>query len=419
MSARRAVLRAATWVLALAITAGAGLVVLRLHTPSPLDRSSREIVDDALPRLRYLKGAVDDGGAERMQQYFPEGYFFTWVLYGLTWTEVGRRDPGRRTEALREARRALVRLDSPAGRGTFDARLSPPYGVFYTGWTTWLRAGVARLAGGGEPSEVGRLSIDVLALGNAFTASLDTAGSPYLPAYPDQAWPVDSVVAIAAIALGAETIGYDAEPLIQRWLAGTEQRRDPATGLLPHRVDPRTGAPVEGARGSSQAMLLRFLHEVAPIRARRDWDAFWRQFRSTMPGVPGIREYPRGTAGPADVDSGPLIFGLSASASVVAIGDAVIYGDRPAARDLTGIAEAVGGAVYWRGERGYLAGQVPVGDAFLAWSLVSTSWLQPVHRPISNETGFWRVPWYLALFWLVVPAWLLILAESRSRRGRS
>ena|SRR5215218_3133485 len=47
--------------------------------------------------------------------------------------------------------------------------------VFYRGWTNWLRGG----------------------LGAAFDAS----ASPYLTAYPGQAWPVDSTVAMASLRL--------------------------------------------------------------------------------------------------------------------------------------------------------------------------------------------------------------------------
>lgn len=34
-------------------------------------------------QLKFLQTALDDGAGERMQQFFPEGEFFTHVLTGL------------------------------------------------------------------------------------------------------------------------------------------------------------------------------------------------------------------------------------------------------------------------------------------------------------------------------------------------
>src|SRR5690606_2931017 len=118
-------------------------------------------------------------------------------------------DADLRPRALAEARWALRALDSPTGRAPFSAGLTPPYGVFYVGWTSWLRGGVVRLAGGpaAAPEEAARLAEDTDALAAAFTEHLDDTGSPFLPAYPDQAWPVDSVVAVAALRLADHLTG--------------------------------------------------------------------------------------------------------------------------------------------------------------------------------------------------------------------
>lgn len=409
---------------------GAALLTTRLYTPSPLERDRAEVVADVLPRLTFLRRALYDGAAERMQRLFPEGYFFTYALYGLTWIDVGMSGDAHRVEALEQARWALAALDSEAGRAPFSAELTPPHGVFYTGWTSWLRGGVVRLAGGpaAAPEEAQRFFADTDALAAAFSEQLDRTGSPFLPAYPRQAWPVDSTVAVAALGLADQLAGRPIHaPLIERWLRAADTRRDAATGLLPHRVDPDTGHPVEGARATSQTLTLRFLREVAPDVARRDWLTFREQFASTVAGVPGIREHPRGVDLPGDVDSGPLILGMSASASVVALGDAVLFGDRPMAAALCGLAEATGFRVDWRGTRRYLGGVLPVGDAFLAWSLMADGWLVPSEQagagsPLSyhdDPSPWWRVPWHVATV-LVVAPWLVssIVLVRRVVRGR-
>ncbi|WP_212816600.1 hypothetical protein [Polymorphospora rubra] len=397
------------------VTLAGTVLVARLHARSPLDRSDRAVVADALPRLEFLRRAIDGGAAQRMQELFPEGYFFLHVLYGLSWLEVGDRDPGRHDEALREARRALDALDSAAGRAPFSPTLDPPYGVFHAGWSGWLRGGVVRLAGGpaAAPFDAERLAADVDTLARAFDNQLTATGSPFLSAYPGQAWPVDSTVGIATVRLADHLAGTDAyDGLLARWRTAADARRDPATGLLAHRVDPDTGFPVEGARATSQTMALRFLREVYPQDATRDWARFRDLFASTTFWAPGVREHPRGTDLPGDVDSGPLILGMSASASVVALGDAVLFGDRRTAAALSGLAETTGFAVESGGQRRYLGGLLPVGDAFLVWSLTADGWIVPVTETTAPEGGpgpWWRLPWLVGLLAAVPPWWLLLV----------
>src|SRR5262245_1618879 len=78
-------------------------------------------VDAAIAQLRFLERSLDQGGAERMQAIFPEGYVFTWALYGLAAAQVARALPpsDTRDEALRAARTAVARVDSDHARATF------------------------------------------------------------------------------------------------------------------------------------------------------------------------------------------------------------------------------------------------------------------------------------------------------------
>jgi hypothetical protein len=245
-------------------------------------------------QLAFLRGELSRGAAAQAQQQFPEGYFFAYTLYGLTWVELGQREPAdQRAEALREARWALSHVDSPVGRAPFSPDLTPAYGVFYRGWTNWLRGGVLSLqpAQQRDLAEVRRFDADSAALGAAFDAS----ASPYLTAYPDQAWPVDSTVAVASLRLHDALRPPRYGATVTRWLGQVRQRLDPATGLMPHRVDPATGAQIEVARGSSQSIIERFLVDIGPSFARQQYLRFRDRYVGWPLGLgPGIREYPSG-----------------------------------------------------------------------------------------------------------------------------
>ncbi len=389
---------------------------LRLYHPINASYGSDRLGPDIIPQLRFLGELLRTGGGAHMQSVFPEGFFFTHVLYGLTWVEVGLRESHGTPmydQAVQEAGWALELLDRAEGQAPFSEGLSPPYGVFYAGWTSWLRGGFLMIQSAEERStaEVERFQMDCAALAGAFNRS-DT---PFLSAYPGQAWPVDSVVAIAALRLHDMLFSPMFEATIERWLDESQARLDPATGLLPHRIDPRSGEMIEGARGSSQSLIARFLIEVDPEWGRAQYALFRKQFIASFLGVPGVREYPAGAGGFGDVDSGPLLFGFSASATVVAIGAAQVQGDRETASAMISAGEAVGLPIEWGGRKFYVLGLIPVGDAFLAWAKASRPWITPMADTglPSLVAGTWRLPFHFASLIMAALLWSLL-----SRKGK-
>lgn len=108
------ILRRLGAVLAALITLFALVGVARLIAPATGGVDGRPPGVDR--QLSYLRAALDDGAGEDAQAMFPEGWFFAHALYGLARVETGLRQPAEgRDEALREARWALARLESPAG----------------------------------------------------------------------------------------------------------------------------------------------------------------------------------------------------------------------------------------------------------------------------------------------------------------
>jgi hypothetical protein len=394
------------------------LLVLNFRLYHPLEGSYSvdRLSPDIVSQLRFLGVSLRTGSGGQMQSAFPEGFFFTHVLYGLTWVEVGLRESHGtplHDQALQEAGWALERLDSPAGRAPFSVGLNPPYGVFYRGWTSWLRGGLLMIQSAEEksPAEVERFQADCDSLADAFSRS----ETPFLSAYPGQAWPVDSVVAVAALRLHDRMFSPLYGETIDRWIQMTKERLDPATGLLPHRVDPRSGEMIEGARGSSQSLISRFLIEVDPAWGRAQYALFRDQFIASFLGVPGVREYSAGAGGFGDVDSGPLLFGFSASATVVAIGAAQVQGDRETASAMISAGEAVGFPFEWGGRKFYAFGLLPIGDAFLVWAKASRPWIAPVADAglPSLVAGLWRLPFHIVAFMMVVFLWFPLIRKRQ------
>ena len=397
--------------LAIAVVVTVTAVVGAVRLVAPATAASGE-PPGVRRQLTYLRQALDAGAGTDAQALFPEGYFFLHELYGLSWVELGLRShaPNR---ALAEARWALGRLDTPEGRAPFSAGLSPSYGVFYRGWTNWLRGGVLSLQPAGErdPDESKRFDEDSAALAAAF----DAADTPFLPAYPGQAWPVDSTVAIASLALHDRLRPPRFGPTVARWLDAARQRLDPATGLLPHTVDVDTGAPRETARGSSQSVIQRFLVDIDPAFAAEQYPRFRERFVTSPLGLgPAVREYPVGLDGPGDVDSGPLLLGITLSATVVTMGAAQVNGDTALAAGLANYGEFAGLPIDTPWSKRYAFGVLPVGDAFLAWSKTARPWVNPT--PTGTPPGvswWWRAPLLALLTVVAVGPWLPVLIGRR------
>ncbi|NIK56398.1 hypothetical protein [Kribbella shirazensis] len=375
------------------VVAGVGTARLVLPWTDP----TRGVVK----QLTFLRAEIESGSDHAAQKQFPEGYFFLNVLYGLSWVQVGIDDPARSADATTQVRWALERIASPDGTAPFDESLQPQYGVFYAGWTNWLRGGLIAL-GQSDAAERNAFTSESVEIATAFR----TARTPFLQAYPGQAWPVDSVVAIASLQLYDALVAPRFGQVVRDWTAAAKLQLDPATGLLPHQVVPQ----VSGARGSSQAMIQRFLVDIDPAFARTQYEIFKDKFVTGL----GVREYPQGTSGTGDVDSGPLVLGRSLSATVVALGAARVHHD-PFADRLAREGELVGLPVSGVKTKRYVFGAVPIGDAFLAWSTSARPMVAADQPELEGESGWWRLPWLVAL-WL--PALLLWGGLRLRHRGR-
>lgn len=351
-------------------------------------------VETAVSQLRFLAKSLDGGGAERMQSVFPEGYVFTWALYGLAAAQVARTLPpsdARRDEMLRSARIAVSHVDSDQARKTFTRDMEPMYGAFYSAWSLYLRSAVLRATGDGDPDpfDLNKYDQDC----EAFASALSKSESPFLPSYPGMAWPADTGIGVAALAIRDATLERRYQLVIKQWIEAVRSRRDPGSGAIPHSVNSANGLPLESPRGESLALLSYVLVDVDSSLAMEQYRILRRNFVDYSWGLPGVRVYPHGADGRGDIDSGPVVFGLGGPATVVGAGAAIVNGDEDLATDLLTLADLVGFPIEAGGQRSYAAGLVPVGDAFLAWARTATPPpLRIDYVPIIP--GWWRLPFH-------------------------
>ncbi len=370
----------------LAVVAAIGAVSTGVTWLAPYDRGAR-----VAAQVRHLSG-VDADAAVAMQQAFPEGELFTYLLAGLAAGEQARSatDDATRRAYLDIVQRRLDAVLADHVRDRFGTIPDLPGGIFYRGWTLLLESYLATVDDGSGRRDRYRS----LANRDAQAIVSAVADSPhgFVASYPGQYWPCDTVVALAAVVrLRGDASGLFAwDPAI--WAARVAPLRDPATGLLPHQVDAE-GNLVSGSRGSSQSIIQAFWPDLTD--SRDDWARFVDLFVTREAGLLGVREHPRGSTGAGDVDSGPLVLGVSVSASAVGLAAARANGDLALAEALDREAEMLGVPWEWNGSRSYAFGLLPVGDAFLAWARSvpqGSSVASTAPRPL---WPLWLIPWLL------------------------
>ncbi len=114
----------------------AGRIGVVAYAPPPADRVDAQV--------RYLSAALDHGAADRMQQLFPEGAFFTVALTAMAAARTPGADTGR-------ARQLSERLETPELLATFGSGMVPEHGIFAAGWSLATAADLAE--GGGDPAD--------------------------------------------------------------------------------------------------------------------------------------------------------------------------------------------------------------------------------------------------------------------------
>jgi hypothetical protein len=336
---------------------------------------------------------MEENAANEMQHLYPEGYVFFNALYGLSWCDLAETLDKRSilfAEAHVEIQRAFNNVNGKQGRVIFDDALPLPYGAFYNGWLTYLLGKKLNLElpAKRDTAEVQLFKTQCEKIADAIEKQT------YPETYYTQSWPADVVLCVAALAQHNKLYPDTYQTSIETWLQRVSQNLDPS-GLIPHSAY-ATGKPIENARGSSQSLIQCFLpeiisvnHDTSPLLVfftnkpahvqppQRDtrsrlqnpsFEVYRKSFTDTRLGLPGIREYPKGTDGNSDIDSGPVILDMGGSATIVGMRAMKVNGLHNESLALRNIIEAFAFPIKMDGRKKYLFGKLPIADVFITWA---------------------------------------------------
>ncbi|GAB5525507.1 MAG: hypothetical protein Roseis2KO_33790 [Roseivirga sp.] len=369
--------------------------------------TAEEEQEDIVLQLNFLeKKLKEDNLGRQMQMIFPEGYVFINALYGLAWAELaepGTLDLNLKTRAIEEAIYAYEAVNSNTGQSTFNPSLSPEYGIYYSGWRNYLLAKVLQIPGAFDAKA--DYAPSFMARCEEIAIAFRQHESPYLSSYPGQSWPADSFLAIASLAIHDKLYGPVYKQDIANWLQKVRSLVDNETGMLAHKTNSETGQVSETPRGGSMALMLRLLAEIDPQLALEQYELFKDNFVSTALGLPMVREYPKGSFGLGDIDSGPVILGTGFAGTIVSIGTFKAFGEAERADRQYRTVTAFGVARTDEIAKSYLLGMLPMADAFIAWSRTAPTLIKP---EVTEDPGsLWRLSFQLKS--LLIPLLLMAL----------
>jgi hypothetical protein len=300
-----------------------------------------------------------------MQNIYPEGFVFIHSLYALAWCDLLEGIDHKSAlfqEGFREISTSCSRVNSEEGRSIFSEHQLLEYGAFYTGWSTYLLGRKLNLSKQ-DTTEVNQFKQAC----DRIAEFIRKSSTPYATSYYDMAWPGDMILAVAALQLHDRMFAPSYRDVIYAWVTKVKSRLD-EYGLVPHSVDSETGKSLESARGSSQSLILIFLHDIDQSFARKQFRIYDSLFVGKRFGLTCVYEYPRGTWGVGDIDSGPVILGVGGAASIVGMRTLGMFKQEDKSISIRNGIESFGLSRRKETTKSYLFGTLPMADAFITWA---------------------------------------------------
>lgn len=230
-----------------------------------------------------------------------------------------------------------------------------------------LAVSMARLVDPAYPAQHARIHDALIA---AYERRLLASDSGLIETYPNEAYPTDVAAVAAAIAVHGRATGVNHRRVLEHWASRVRSRQiEPKSGLVFQRMGAASGRPHDAPRGSGTGLAAYFAGFADRGLAEQLAQALFRHEKG-FAGFGAIGEYAEGHTGHGDVDSGPVLFGVSVAATGFALAPARAFGRRDSFEHLYRTAALFGlpttfGQGFWFSSGG------PIGNALLFAFLTS------------------------------------------------
>lgn len=338
-----------------------------------------------LSRVVYLKF-----GPEESPRLLPAAFREEWAIgtlsmTGAALTNLSMHQPEQRSEYVSYLKKLIERMLKPDirqyehrywGEDALDSLDGSNGHIGYLGHLNLL-LGAHRIISGSESYL--ELHRDI---SKALARRVSAKQTRYLETFPGQIYIPDNAAAIASLSLFEQVYGdVQVKQAIEQWLQYSKSNLlDKETGILVPWVD-GNGKGVGRPRGSYATWNVFYLLQIDQVFAKQQAGLIRKHLLADLPfGACGIREFLPGVAGVGDVDSGPVIFGMSTSGTGFGLASARALNDAHMLRCLLTTAEIVGSSVWLNQKRRYLFAPL-IGDAIILAMRTAQTWVPTNNKP--------------------------------------
>ncbi|MBK8256138.1 MAG: hypothetical protein IPK82_26150 [Polyangiaceae bacterium] len=208
-------------------------------------------------------------------------------------------------------------------------------------------------------------------LTEALAKRLEESPHALFETYPGEAYPADMAMVAGSIALHDCAVGRPERPFFKKWKEDFSKWIDPGSGLLYQSGFWESGKPAGPPRSSGTALAALALAYLDRDLSKQLFSGLQKAQTSVL-GYSAIHEYAAGQTGTGDIDSGPVVFGVSVSATGFTMGSARLHGDRELFTGLYRTADLFGVPVHKPSGVRFMSGG-PLGNAILL-AMTTAGW---------------------------------------------
>lgn len=246
--------------------------------------------------------ALSNGYDDKLQNVYPEGKVFSNALFALSLIDYSEKQECDGQKIAFMLDKCIERLLSEKARVNFYEAMKPAYGVFYNAWVNYVLVHYQASKLYSFSSICSKIDSTQNIINQRLVAA-QMSDIQLLESYPNMIWPADNLVAISSL---------KNDSLKTKWLQLLFTTTQHPSGLINHSDNNKSSI-----HGSSQAMIIYFLnqqHEESELQN----NIFKELLVDNFLGVQLVKENEDGS-NEASIDSGPVIFGYGASATIMNI----------------------------------------------------------------------------------------------------
>lgn len=301
-------------------------------------------------QINYLSKIIDKGYDNELQRRFPEGKIFSNCLLALSTIEFCDRNEKASEKYAKIVDRCIQRIQSKKALSIFSANMKPAYGMFYNGWANFVYTSYQE----SKLFKFSEIADEIIQESNKIQEQLiETQDDSLriLDTYIGSNWPGDNLIGILSLS---------DDSLKDKWIEKLIETSNHQSGLINH-----AGSNLSAIRGSSSALVTYCLSKLQYEYREAYNDKFTDVFVDNYLGIQLVKENEDGS-NDMDFDSGPVVFGYGASATIMNIKTQASFGNRKA-RTTWGAMNLISLPMNIFAKKYYLFQQEPMLDLFMLW----------------------------------------------------